>query len=213
VCTESLIKLICIASIGYVSVFMYLKLSCRRFKVHAWQMPAAERGLPQWSAESMHWQLGKQETSAHANAFVFQAKTTATGTVYDAPSEITAGLANHQLSPPLPQVPVPQASIPQVPVPRAPIPQVPILPMAESDSKVSFSPLLDGPPYPKKSRTAETITSNKKSFEGEEAAKRISDVNCEYVFIREGAHYRCPHCTYISTRRWNCHMHVQKHGH
>jgi hypothetical protein len=75
----------------------------------------------------MHWQLGKQETSAHANAFVFQAKTTATGTVYDAPSEITAGLANHQLSPPLPQVPVPQvpvpqASIPQVPVPRAPIP-------------------------------------------------------------------------------------------
>jgi hypothetical protein len=171
---------------------VYLKLSCRRFKVHTWQMPAAEWGLPQWSAESMHWQLGKQEISAHANAFVFQAKPTAIGTAYDTPSEIMAGLANHQLSPPLPQVPIPL--------------------MAESDSKASFSLLLDGPPYPKKSRTAETITSNKESFE-DEAAKRISDVSCEYVFIREGAHYRCPHCTYISTRRWNCHMHMQKHEH
>jgi hypothetical protein len=44
-----------------------------------WQKLASEMGMPWRSAESMHWQLGKQEMSNRANAPIFQLYYSTTG--------------------------------------------------------------------------------------------------------------------------------------
>jgi hypothetical protein len=175
-----------------MSVTVYLKLTYCRFKGQMWQMAAAEMGVPWWSAEFMHWQLGEQEMSARANVFVNQVHPTATGTAFDDPSEITAGFAKHQLSPPLPQDAIP--------------------PMAASDLNASSSPLLSEPSDPKKARTAETVASHREPVGDEvySTGNNNSGVDCERVFFQGCVLYKCPHCTYMSGRRWNCYMHMHQ---
>jgi len=44
-----------------------------------WQKVASEMQIPWRSAESMHWQLGKQEMSMRTNAPVFQPHSSTAG--------------------------------------------------------------------------------------------------------------------------------------
>ncbi|KAF2805781.1 uncharacterized protein BDZ99DRAFT_466691 [Mytilinidion resinicola] len=80
-----------------------------------WQKIASEMRIPWRSAESMHWQLGEQEMSTHANAPVFQLHPSAAGT------DIPSPPSGRPVMPHFTPANIPQTQNPQYyPQPHAP---------------------------------------------------------------------------------------------